>query len=193
MKDNQNTSCDSLKGSLLIAMPNIDDLRFNKSVIYIYEHSKSQGAKGIVLNHPADKVSFGDILDQLKIPHSPLSYQPAIVLGGPEEVAHGFILHSDDYHKEETKYVANRICITETQDILEDIVLGSGPEKSLISLGCATWSKGQLEEEILQNVWLTAPATQSILFNTPFHARWAEALKLLGINPLFLSDLPGRA
>ena len=54
----------SLKGQLLVAMPGIDDLRFNKTVIYIYEHTQEFGAHGIIINKPAHKMSFNDILEQ---------------------------------------------------------------------------------------------------------------------------------
>lgn len=183
----------SLKGQFLIAMPQIDDLRFNKSVIYIYEHTRAGGA-GIVINHPADKMSFVDILDQLKIEHPVLPNPPKIVLGGPDKFTNGFILHTSDYKTEETIFVADGISLTATQNILYDIARGRGPQKSLIALGCATWIGGQLEDELMSNVWLTASLdTASFLFDIPFSKRWETALSCLGIKAQYLSTECGQA
>lgn len=183
----------SLKGQLLIAMPGIDDLRFNKTVIYIYEHTQEGGALGIVINKPAGKMNFVDILDQLKIEHIPMKNSPKILLGGPDQITHGFILHSDDYFSPETSHIQNNIALTATQDILEDIAIGKGPKKSLIALGCASWIRGQLEDEIMSNVWLTIPADPNLLFATPFSDRWRKAIETLGINHFYLSNISGKA
>ncbi len=191
--NNQNPFFQSLKGQLLVAMPGIDDLRFNKTVIYIYEHSQEYGARGIVINKPAVKMSFSDILTQLKIEETSITNTPQILLGGPDEITHGFILHSDDYFRPETNYIQNNIALTSTQDILEDIAKGKGPEQKLIALGCASWIRGQLEDEIMSNVWLTAPADTNLLFQTPYLDRWQQAIRSLGVNHFYLTNISGKA
>ncbi|MBQ9089881.1 MAG: YqgE/AlgH family protein [Alphaproteobacteria bacterium] len=182
----------SLKGQFLIAMPQIDDLRFEKAVIYLYEHTP-QGAAGIVINRPAERMSFVEILKQLKIKHEQLVYEPTIVLGGPDKFTNGFILHTSDYEVEGTQHINPDICLTATQDILYDISQGIGPSKSLISLGCATWISGQLEDEIMSNVWLTAPADKMVIFDVPFSKRWHFVLNKMGIQSHFLSTECGKA
>lgn len=188
-----NTFFQSLKGQFLVAMPGIDDLRFNKTVIYIYEHSQDTGAHGIVINKPAIRMSFGDILAQLKIENKEIEKEPQILLGGPEEITHGFILHSDDYFRPETNYIQNNVALTSTQDILEDIATGKGPKQKLIALGCASWIRGQLEDEIMSNVWLTVPANTDILFKTPYGDRWQKAMNSLGVNHFYLTTISGKA
>lgn len=187
-----NKSFESLQGQFLIAMPQIDDLRFDKSVIYIYEHTR-KGAAGIVINRPADRMSFTDILDQLKIEHPPLANPPTIILGGPDKFTNGFILHTSDYNTQETIKIADTVSLTATQDILFDIAQGNGPQKSLISLGCATWIGGQLEDEIMSNVWLTSPADTTVLFDIPFEKKWETVLNQLGIHSHYLSTEFGKA
>ena len=190
----QNLFFQSLKGPLLVAMPGIDDLRFNKTVIYIYEHTQELGAHGIVINKPAVKMSFNDILNQLKIdPVSDNEEHPQILLGGPDQITHGFIVHSGDYFTPETCYIQSNVAITSTQDILEDIAQGKGPENKLIALGCASWIRGQLEDEIMSNVWLTVPATWDLLFETPFDQKWSKAIETLGVNHFYLTNISGKA
>lgn len=194
MKDNLDLdSFHSLKGHLLVAMPNIDDPRFEKAVIYIYAHSETHGAQGIIINRPAEKMVFNDILDQLNIFYTPKEHQPVVLLGGPDRITNGFILHTTDYTSPETTIIQHDIALTSTQNILEDIACDAGPYKSLIALGCATWIRGQIEDEIMNNVWLTIPADPSILFDTPYSQRWSESIRTLGIQPYYLTSLSGKA
>ena len=50
-----------LDGQVLVAMPTIQDERFNRSVIYLCAHS-SEGAMGIIVNQPAPNRRFSDLL-----------------------------------------------------------------------------------------------------------------------------------
>ena len=73
----------SLSGRFLVAMPNIDDIRFERAVIYVYEHTPS-GAAGLVINRPAAQMSFSELLEQLQIDHLILKNQPTLLVGGPD-------------------------------------------------------------------------------------------------------------
>ena len=121
-----------LVGKFLVASPNIDDVRFHRSVIYIYEHSEEKGALGIVINKPSEKIRCQDIFQQLGYPLSDKKYPP-VLLGGPEHINNGFILHSDDYKRNTTLLINNGVCLTETQDILCDIASNCGPEMFLLA------------------------------------------------------------
>ena len=55
-----------LDGQMLVAMPGMADDRFARSVIYLCAHSE-EGAMGIVINRPASKVRFPDLLVQLEV------------------------------------------------------------------------------------------------------------------------------
>ena len=191
--DNKTPNFTSLTGQFLIAMPGIDDERFEKSVIYITTHSEEAGAMGLVINYPATRISFYDVLEQLNISGENLTHAPTLLLGGPDQVTRGFILHSDDYKNDLSISTANGIMMTASQDILKDIVDGKGPKEVLIALGCATWVSGQLEEELMSNIWLTSKATKEILFDTPYAHRWEKALEGLGVDATLLSSDFGKA
>ena len=182
----------SLVGQFLVAVPGIDDIRFDRTVIYVYNHSERDGARGIVINKPAEKVLFRDILTQLNFPNLS-GANPPILLGGPDKITSGFILHSTDYKTLATQEITPDLSLTATQDILRDIAIGKGPQEYLMAIGCASWHSGQLEDELMGNVWLTAPATNQILFHTPYDERWSLAMKSMGINPVHLSTISGKA
>ncbi len=185
----------SLTGHFLVAAPDIDDPRFDKSVIYIYEHSKEKGATGLVINHPTDKSFADEVLTQLHISSDENcpAFSPDILLGGPTDVFRGFILHSNDYAARMTQHIKDNVCLTVSQDILRDLAHGKGPKDALIILGNASWKKGQLEAELKENVWLVSPFHESLLFHEPYHQRWQNALNTIRINPLFLSRQGGES
>src|ERR1700727_3363109 len=92
-----------LDGQMLIAMPAMGDERFSRSVIYVCAHS-SEGAMGIVVNHPAPNINFSDLLVKLNvIPADDVIQLPSragvvrVMRGGPVETERGFVLHSADF------------------------------------------------------------------------------------------------
>jgi putative transcriptional regulator len=182
----------SLAGQLLVAMPQMSDPRFTRTVIYMCAHS-SQGAMGLVLNRVFDKMSFPELLSQLNIESGPQTRPIRIHAGGPVESAHGFVLHSDDYVRQGTMRVTDGIALTATVDILKAIAEGDGPRHSLLALGYAGWGPGQLESEIIRNSWLTVPSQQSLVFSSDVERVWERALAVLGANPTTLSGEAGHA
>ncbi len=183
----------TLEGQLLVAMPIMSDKRFARSVIYMCAHSKD-GAMGLIINHRADHITFPDLLDRLGI--TPRGGDEAIAadilerdvhIGGPVETGRGFVLHTADYHSSEsTLDIAGGISLTATIDILKAIASGKGPTRSILALGYAGWSAGQLENEIQANGWLHCPANSDIIFESDLDAKYERALATIGVNPSFL-------
>ena len=66
-------------------------------------------------------------------------------------------------------------------------------EKAILTIGCSSWSAGQLEQELAQNSWLTVPADDAILFDIPLRKRHRAALSKLGIEPAALMQGAGHA
>lgn len=57
--------------------------------------------------------------------------------------------------------------VTTSKDILETLGKDQQPMQSLVALGYASWEPGQLENEIMENSWLTVEATPELVFDTP--------------------------
>ncbi|MDD3669524.1 MAG: YqgE/AlgH family protein [Alphaproteobacteria bacterium] len=184
----------SLAGQLLIASPGMDDRRFQKAVVYLSRHSADAGAMGLVINQPSGRMTLRDIFLQLNIsPPEALVPEPPVFIGGPCETGHGFILHSAEYNTSGTAPVSGDVALTATQSVLRDVAHRRGPKDFLIALGCATWEKGQLEEELMGNYWMTAPASPEILFRRAPEDKWNGALRSIGIHPALLSGASGKA
>ncbi|CAG0942463.1 hypothetical protein GPROT2_01730 [Gammaproteobacteria bacterium] len=181
-----------LTGHLLIAMPAMADPNFVRSVTYICEHN-DQGALGIVINRPLE-LELGEVFQQLALDGAPAAVAGQPVLrGGPMQGERGFVLHEPAGKWDATVQVSGFAHLTTSQDILAALARGTGPKRAMMALGYAGWGAGQLEMELGANAWLSVPATATLLYDTPFEARWAAAAALLGINLATMSPEAGHA
>lgn len=181
-----------LSGQFLVAMPHMEDTRFEKSVIYVCAHSED-GAMGLIINKPMEELQFPDILEQIGIESTPACERIIVHCGGPVESARGFVLHSSDYQRDGTMVVDETVALSATTEILKAIAYGTGPKKSLMALGYAGWGEGQLDEEIKSNAWLNVPADSELLWGYENDAKWDGALARLGITPAMLVGDAGHA
>ncbi len=181
-----------LTGRLLIAMPDMGDPRFERSVILLCAHGPD-GGMGLVVNKPAPEIVLSDLFEQLSIPRA-VPLEARVHIGGPVESSRGFVLHPAAYRQDDsTLDVAGRFGMTATLDILRAMAAGTGPERSLVALGYAGWGPGQLESEIARNGWLLAEGTPDLVFDGDHGGKWGRAVRSLGVDPVLLSACGGRA
>ncbi|HEX3859064.1 MAG TPA: YqgE/AlgH family protein [Pseudolabrys sp.] len=189
-----------LDGQMLIAMPAMNDDRFTRAVIYVCAHS-TEGAMGIIVNHPAANIDFPELLVQLEvIPAADRIQLPTetntvkVLKGGPVETGRGFVLHSEDFFIENsTLPIDGGICLTATLDILKAIARGNGPASAVLALGYAGWAPGQLETEIQANGWLHCSADPELIFGADIAGKYDKALAKIGIDLGMLSSDSGHA
>ncbi|MDP3863362.1 MAG: YqgE/AlgH family protein [Rhodoferax sp.] len=191
----------NLTNHFLIAMPGLQDPLFGQSVVYLCEHSP-QGALGLVINKPCE-IDLKGLFEKVALPLSRPDLQSApVFFGGPVQTERGFVLHeatfAGDDQPEHPVYASTMVIpggleMTTSRDVLEAISTGSGPRKLLISLGYSSWGEGQLESELGDNSWLTVEADARLIFETPVSERYAQALRLLGLEPWMLAPDAGHA
>lgn len=186
----------SIRGQLLLAMPQMNDPRFHKAVIFMCVHD-AKGSMGMVINNPLPSPDFAGVLSQVGVssdkPIDEKIKRMPVLAGGPVQGVHGFLLHSNDFAQKDTMHIDDLFSISGTVDSLRAIVNGYKPEKMLFTLGYAGWGAGQLEKELQDNVWMTAPAGYEIVFDTRPEDMWEKSFSSLGINPGMLSGVSGRA
>jgi len=183
----------SLAGQLLVAMPQMEDPRFARSVIYLCAHSGDAGAMGLVINKVLGSLTMAELFAQLEIEPGSLAETRPVHFGGPVEPGRGFVLHTDDYREDATLPVAGNIAVTATLEILRAIGKGRGPRRSLFALGYAGWAPGQLDAEIQANGWLSVAADAEIVFDADHDAKRRRALAKLGVDLSTLSSDAGHA
>jgi putative transcriptional regulator len=186
----------NLTNHFLIAMPNMADPYFAKTLTYVCEHN-DQGALGIVVNRPID-MTLQALFERLSLKLKDQACADApIYFGGPVQTDRGFVLHLPAGEWQSTLKVScgvrDALGLTTSKDILEAVGRGEGPSKMLVSLGYSGWSAGQIEHELKQNAWLTVEAKDAIIFDLPADERLAAAMNLLGLDYARLADQAGHA
>ena len=182
----------SLQGQLLLASPHIGDERFEKSVILMCHHD-SNSAMGLIINKRTSNLNLGDLYEKLDIGAPRFCAGNPVHIGGPVDSNRGFVLHSQDHMLPDSIQVTHDIGLTASIDILRDITEGIGPIQSIVSLGCAGWSAGQLDQEISENVWLNLPASAALVFDYDRDTLWEQGFTVLGIDPGFFAGTAGNA
>lgn len=191
---------DSLANHLLIAMPNLDDAFFEKSVVYICEHSE-HGALGIMLSTELE-ADYQELFTHLKLPNTndtkvdtaqKTDLGRKLLAGGPVAPERGFILHQPIGNWDSSLTITDHLALSTSEDILNAMAKHEGPEQARIALGYAGWEAGQLEKELETNSWLYVEANPTMLFETPADQLWDSAANLLGINWSQLSQQEGHA
>ena len=191
----------NLTGHFLIAMPNLTDTYFSKSVTFICTHNED-GAMGVMINRPTD-MTYEVLFEKIKLDlkNNAITKNP-VLYGGPVQSERGFVLHPATTHSSDewdsSIVICDKTTLTTSKDILEAVAHGAGPTQLLLTLGYAGWGQGQLEKEMAQNAWLSVQAKDAdtlnrILFETPYDEKLNATMTLLGFDPAMLSDVAGHA
>tara|TARA_B100000963_G_scaffold347879_1_gene354704 strand:+ start:366 stop:932 length:567 start_codon:yes stop_codon:yes gene_type:complete len=183
-----------LKGNIICALPQLKDIFFSKSIIYITHHNKD-GAVGIVLNYKILNIKGAELFKKLHIINTPQNFKMdfAFHIGGPLSQNNGFILHSNDYTSKNTIKISKNVKMTCSTEIINDIARNHGPEKFFISLGYSGWGPGQLEDEIKKNSWININEELGFLFDMDSEKKWSNAIKKTGIDFTKFSSYSGNA
>jgi putative transcriptional regulator len=185
-------AADILTNQFLIAMPTLADANFSRTVTLICEHS-TEGAMGIVINRATD-LKLREILEQLEIMDADETVaELPVFLGGPVQNNRGFVIHEPLGNWESTLPVTETLGVSTSRDILAAIAAHKGPDRYIVALGYAGWGAGQLEREMVDNSWLSGPASREILFELPILQRWNAAAQLVGVDLSILSSEAGHA
>lgn len=192
------TAATDLSNHFLLAMPGMADPNFAGSLVLVVEHN-DKGALGLVVNKPTT-MTLPTLLSRIELDMTPPRHDAPlgpeavqIFYGGPVQTDRGFVLHQPSGQWNSTVAIGDQISLTTSKDVLEAVAAGRGPERLLVTLGYAGWGPGQLESEIGQNAWLTMPASADLVFDIPADARFAEAFRILGVDPLLIAPRAGHA
>ncbi|MFK5985166.1 MAG: YqgE/AlgH family protein [Pseudomonadota bacterium] len=181
-----------LNNQFIIAMPNLHDPQFQRSVTYICQHNQ-QGSLGITINRPIN-MNLSDLFAYMQIPlEDQFIANTPVFSGGPVEPNQGFVLHSADKSWEHSLTINDDFVLSSSKDVLQAIGIGEGPENYLIAMGYAGWGEGHLEKEISENSWLNCQADKNIVFHLNYNKRWQAAAQLMGVDITLISSEAGHA
>jgi putative transcriptional regulator len=177
---------DSLAPTLLLAMPQLRDKNFVRSVVLLCEHG-TKGALGFVVNRPTD-LRAADAVEL----EPPVQGDSGLMLwtGGPVEPQRGFLLLGDDPRVSDSERISDGFHLTASVEVLRRL-LESEPtalagQRCRLLLGYAGWAPGQLDSELTASAWLTVPPDADLVFDTPPEEMWERAIRGLGVDPMAL-------
>lgn len=173
------------KGRILISDPFEGDDFFERSVVYLCEHSP-EGSFGFVLNNLVE-VNLQELS-----PSFP-SIEISLSTGGPVETESLFFLHALGNKLNLSTQIAENIFIGGDFHQLYQFIEPEHIEKNQIRffLGYSGWSAGQLEEEIEQNAWVVADvkdAEEIMKIHQP--DAWKYFMEKLGNKYKIMTDFP---
>ena len=185
------THAGSFAPTLLLAMPQLRDPNFVRSVVLLCEHGE-KGALGFVVNRPTElRAAEAVVLEP------PVRGDSGLMLwtGGPVEPQRGFLLLGDDPGVEDSEKVSEGFHLTASVEVLRRLLETDPGEmarrRARLLLGYAGWGPGQLDEELTASAWLTAPVDPDLVFATPPESMWEVAIRGLGVDPMMLAVAPG--
>lgn len=174
----------SLAPTLLLAMPQMQDANFARSVVLLCKQ-EAQGAMGLVINRRTEALVTSVVEFE-----PPLKSDSDLVIyvGGPVEPQRGWLLLGFDPGTPDVMTVGDGLYLSSSMDVLREVLeSGAPPERQgRFFVGYAGWAAGQLEGELAASAWLTADVSAALLFHTPPEAMWEAAIRSLGIDPFAL-------
>ena len=180
-----------LAKSLLIAMPQLQDPNFRRTVLLMLQHD-ARSSFGLVLNRESD-LAMSDLFESLQCEWSG-DADAVVHWGGPVQLDSGWMLIGDSLSLEpdgvELATVVPGVNFGSSLEIFKRVA-GDPPEDVRFYLGYAGWGPGQLEQEIAQGAWLSAPATPELIFGSPSEQMWDRVVRGLGIDPVSLVSTSG--
>ncbi|MGF6148806.1 Uncharacterized ACR, COG1678 [Kingella potus] len=182
---------DNLTNHFLIATPALEDPLFGGSVVYVCRHD-DEGAMGIIINK-ASPIPMEAVFAAAEKDVPERFRDRPILMGGPVQIDRGFVVHTPRGAWQSSFPIAGDTALTTSRDIIDRLAQNDSVEKAILTIGCSSWSAGQIEQELAQNSWLTVPADDSILFDLPLRKRHRAALSKLGISPAALVKDAGHA
>ena len=196
-------------GTFLIASPRLDnigelelgDSNFNRTVVLLLEYHVDQGAWGVVINRPlGDKIKLytsealkrlTDGLEAMQI--APVESGGLFFQGGPVQPGSMIFLHQLDYLIDDSTEICPGVFAGGNLDAIRAHTAVMNAESPVLRfyLGCASWSAGQLEQEITQrDSWILRPGSADLVFSAQSETVWHESVYSLGGKYRPISFIP---
>lgn len=176
-----NSSC---KGKLLVATPPLTDPNFDRTVIYMLEHTED-GAVGVVLNRPLDEPPPPELYAWTDL----LSDPATLFSGGPvDDTAlialarlHGPIAGA---WSQVTDGLGSIDLMLDPDEVAEGVLA------LRVFRGYSGWGELQLEAELAEGAWMVLPAALDDVFSVNATALWRAVVRRQGGRLAWVANAP---
>lgn len=172
------------KGKVLISEPFLMDHFFNRTLIYLTEHTE-EGAVGFILNKSLE-LKVQDALNDFP------AWEQTVCMGGPVATETMHFLHTlgeavpGSMEVEEGIYWGGDLSV-----IAEMIRQGKVKAGELrFFLGYSGWGAGQLDAELKENSWMIGKVNPQVVMTKSSPSVWKDILKQMDNKYRLWADFP---
>jgi putative transcriptional regulator len=172
------------KGKILISEPFLPDTFFNRSIVYLTEHTP-QGSVGFILNKKLD-LQVSSAIEGFE------SWNEYLSMGGPVAPDTLHYLHSLGNLIPNSIHIEGNVFWGGDIDIIRDLISNRRINENQIRffLGYSGWSAGQLERELKENSWVIAKVNSVIVLNNNSDDIWKKVLRSFKNKYRMWADFP---
>jgi putative transcriptional regulator len=172
------------KGKILISEPFLSDTFFNRSIVYLTDHTP-QGSVGFILNKKLD----------LQLSAAVVGFEgwdENLSMGGPVAPDTLHYLHNlGDLIPNSVLVEGNIFWGGDIDSIREMIKTGKIKQSQIrFFLGYSGWSAGQLERELKENSWVITKVNSNIVLNSRGDDTWKRVLRSFKNKYRMWADFP---
>jgi putative transcriptional regulator len=172
------------KGKILISEPFLADSYFNRSIIYLTDHTP-QGSIGFILNKKLE-LQVSDAIEGFD------GCDDNLNMGGPVAPDTLHYLHCLGDSIPKSVLVAENIFWGGDIDSIRELIRLKEIKQSQIRffLGYSGWSAGQLERELKENSWVIAKVSSNIVLDNNGEDTWKRVLRSFKNKYRMWADFP---
>lgn len=159
------------KGKILISEPFLPDTFFNRSIVYLTDHTP-QGSVGFILNKKLDLQASAAI-------EGFEGWNENLSMGGPVAPDTLHYLHNLGNLIPNSIPVEGNIFWGGDIESIKELIKTKQIKQSQIRffLGYSGWSAGQLERELKENSWVIAKVNSEVVLNNRGNDIWKKVLR----------------
>jgi putative transcriptional regulator len=172
------------KGKILISEPFLPDTFFNRTVVYLADHT-SEGSVGFILNKKLE-IKVCDAISGFD------KWEEYLSMGGPVSPDTLHYLHNLGDLIPKSVLVDENIFWGGDIDFIRNLIRNDKVTNSQIRffLGYSGWSAGQLERELKENSWIIAKVKTDIVLDNKITNSWKNVLRGLNKRYRMWADFP---
>jgi putative transcriptional regulator len=172
------------KGKILISEPFLPDTFFNRTIVYLTEHT-AEGSVGFIINKKLD-IKVKDAISGFD------SFDDNLNMGGPVAPDTLHYLHTAGELIPDSVSVDGNVFWGGDIDAIKNLIAFGKINKSKIRffLGYSGWSAGQLDRELKENSWVIARIRSDIVIGNRGDDTWKQVLRSLKNKYRFWADFP---
>ncbi len=172
------------KGKLLISEPFLPDSFFNRTLIYLTEHTE-KGSVGFILNKSIN-IKVDDALEGFS------GWEEKLTMGGPVAPDTLHYIHTLGDLINDSVWISENIYWGGSIDVLKDLIKTGKADRNQVRffLGYSGWGEGQLERELKENSWLIGNVAEKAVMSYRTEDTWKMVLRNMNKKYSIWADFP---